>query len=246
MLLEAPLCLPTEVADLTERLEALDRRGESLLIVELENFFSSRIDFEYVCAFMLCANALAMWKTGSAVTRLLALTGDVKRQPPERLFSLCNHFRSLMQGGFARIDNTSVWIDALGIRPEAEPLDLRDFRRATRVFSAARVPPSEFSALSNAEWYFGFSPQETQGAVIGHFAYEAIGSHTVQIGHGGGTINVDFEDQLLSGPYQVLASRASNSYKIRIDFTAMKSPLPGDVAARYLDMLASLISSTEL
>jgi hypothetical protein len=194
-----PLCLDDEKDDLCRRLEAVDRGEETLLITEFVNFFGAELDLEYVVSFMLCANALAMWRTGQAVTRLLVLAGDVPTNTPDRLYAFANQFRFLMQGGYARIDKARVWMERLGVAPEFEPLDLRDFRRAVRVFSAARASPDQVRSLATAEWYFGFRAPDARDEEAGHFTYGAHGDQAVQVTCRETASVFAFEDRFSSG-----------------------------------------------
>jgi hypothetical protein len=237
----APLCLPNEKEALANRLKGVTHGGESLLVLEFENYFSSGLKLEYVVSFMLCVNALTMWKTGGAVTRLLVLAGDVSMQPSGQLYAFANQFRSLMQGGFARIDNATLWMEHLGINLDIEPLDFRDFRRAVRVFSAARVSPDEVPALAYAEWYFGFRMPGSRKEPQGHFNYDTIGSHSVRISNSEVSLNVEFEDRFSSGPCEILSSPSHSTYQVSVDLTGTRSPFSGETAARYLDVFSSLI-----
>ncbi len=241
---QVPLCLPTEITTLAKGLRGIGAHEESLLIVEIRNFFSSGLDLEYIVCLLLCVNALAMWKTGGAVTRLLVLSGDVSMQNAGRLYAFANQFRSLMQGGLARIDNAAAWIDYLGIHGDAEPLDFRDFRRAVRVFSAARMTPDNLPALASAEWFFGFQVNGPVGRSIGHFDYDVIGSHAVKISNAETAMSVNFEDHFTSGPCEILSSAAQSAYQISLDLTGRHTPFSGTDAARYLDVFSSLIGAT--
>jgi hypothetical protein len=250
-----PLCLEDEKDELALRLDAVDRGAETLLVTEFVNLFSSALDFEYVVSFMLCANALAMWRTGQAVTRLLVLAGDVPTNNPDRLYAFANQFRFLMQGGYARIDKARVWMERLGVAPEFEPLDLRDFRRAVRVFSAARASPDQVRSLASAEWYFGFhapaavpgsgepgaAPDSLAGAhahdnEAGHFAYRPLGDKAVQVTCRQATSTFEFEDRFSSGQCEILSSPARGLYKLSFDLSGVRSPPPGTAMARYLDV----------
>ena len=236
-----PLCLEDEKDELALRLEAVDRGAETLLVTELVNFFSSELDFEYVVSFMLCANALAMWRTGQAVTRLLVLAGDVPTNNPDQLYAFANQFRFLMQGGYARIDKARVWMERLGVAPEFEPLDLRDFRRAVRVFSAARASPDQVRSLASAEWYFGFRAPDARDEEAGHFAYRPLGDKAVQVTCREAVSTFEFEDLFSSGQCEILSSPARGLYKLSFDLTGVRSPLPGTAMARYLDVFSGLI-----
>ena len=236
-----PLCLEDEKDELTRRLDAVDRGDETLLVMEFTNFFSSGLDFEYVVSFMLCANALAMWRTGQAVTRLLVLAGDVPTNNPDRLYAFANQFRFLMQGGYARIDKARVWMERLGVAPEFEPLDLRDFRRAVRVFSAARASPDQVRSLASAEWYFGFHAPGVGDDEAGHFAYRPLGDKAVQVTCREAASTFEFEDRFSSGQCEILSSPARGLYKLSFDLTGVSSPLPGSAMARYLDVFSGLI-----
>lgn len=236
-----PLCLEDEKDELTRRLDSVDRGTETLLVTEFVNFFGSGLDFEYVASFMLCANALAMWRTGQAVTRLLVLSGDVPTHNPDRLYALANQFRFLMHGGYARIDKARVWMERLGVEPDFEPLDLRDFRRAVRVFSAARASPDQVRSLASAEWYFTFRAPGTQDDATGHFGYSPAGDQAVQVTCGETTSVFEFEDRFSSGQCEILSSPERGLYKLSFDLTGVRSPLPGTAMARYLDVFSGLI-----
>jgi hypothetical protein len=244
-LMQAPLSLPSENDALDRRLKGVMDGRESLLIITFSNFFSSGLDLEYVVSLMLCVNALTMWKTGGPVTRLLVLSGDIAMQGPSQLYGFANQFRSLMHGGFARIDNASLWMSRLGIDLEFESLDFRDFRRAVRVFSAARVSPDVVPALAHAEWYFGFRLPGSTRPEQGHFRYEVLGSHSVKIYDSAGSISVIFEDRFTSGPCEILSSPTQSAYQISIDFTGVRSPFPGPHAARYMDIFSSLVGAAQ-
>ena len=236
-----PLCLEDEKDELTRRLDAVDQGAETLLITEFVNFFSCGLDFEYVASFMLCANALAMWRTGRAVTRLLVLAGDVPTNNPDQLYAFANQFRFLMQGGYARIDKARVWMERLGVAPEFEPLDLRDFRRAVRVFSAARASPDQVRSLASAEWYFGFRTPEAPDDETGHFAYSGVGDQAVQVACREAASVFEFDDRFSSGQCEILSSPARGLYKLSFDLSDVRSPLPGTAMARYLDVFSGLI-----
>lgn len=236
-----PLCLEDEKDELARRLEAVEGGAETLLIMEFTNFFSSDLDFEYVVSFMLCANALAMWRTGQAVTRLLVLAGDVPTNNPDRLYAFANQFRFLMQGGYARIDKARVWMERLGVAPEFEPLDLRDFRRAVRVFSAARASPDQVRSLASAEWYFGFHTPGGRDDETGHFAYSPQGDKAVQVACREATSTFEFDDRFSSGQCEILSSPARGLYKLSFDLSGVSAPLPGTAMARYLDVFSGLI-----
>ena len=238
-----PLCLASEKEDLGRRLNAVKGGEESLLVLDFENFFSSGLDFQYICSIMLCANALTMWKTGGAVTRLLVLSGDVSMQGPGQIYGFANQFRSLMQGGYGRIDNAAVWMDQLGVSLDLEPLDLRDFRRAVRVFTAARVSPDQVRSLTNAEWYFGFRIPGARDVERGHFDYDVQGSHSIRIASGGGAMNIEFQDRFTSGPCEIMSSPRNGCYKLSLDLTGIRAPLSGSDAAKYLDVFSSLIGA---
>jgi hypothetical protein len=236
-----PLCLDDEKDELARRLESVDSGAETLLVTEFVNFFGADLDLEYVVSFMLCVNALAMWRTGQAVTRLLVLAGDVPTNNPDRLYAFANQFRFLMQGGYARIDKARVWMERLGVEPEFEPLDLRDFRRAVRVFSAARASPDQVRSLASAEWYFGFRAPDAHDDEAGHFTYSALGDQAVQVTCRRAASVFEFEDRFSSGQCEILSSPARGLYKLSFDLTGVRSPLPGTAMARYLDVFSGLI-----
>jgi hypothetical protein len=238
---QVPLCLPSERHFLADGLKNVSAGKESLLIIEFKNFFSSGLDLEYIVSFMLCVNALTMWKTAGAVTRLLVLSGDVSMQKAGNLYAFSNQFRSLIQGGLARIDNAASWIDHLGIRGDMEPLDFRDFRRAVRVFSAARMSPDNLPSLASIEWYFGFHMNGPHGRSIGHFDYDSLGSHSSKISNADGSLDVKFEDVFTSGPCEILSSSKQSAYKMSFDLSGVRAPLKGVDAARYLSVFSSLV-----
>ena len=239
-----PLTIPSENDDFSRRLTGFVARNETLLIVRFDNYFSSCLDLEYICALILSVNALAMWRTGGAVTRLLVLGGDVQMQPSTQIYAFANQFRSLMQGGFGRIDNAPVWLAKLGVQQDLEPLDLRDFRRAVRLFTAARISPEEVRSLTLAEWYFGFYMPGVHRVEQGHFQYEVFGSHSIKIRSSGGAVNLDFEDRFSYGPCEVLSSSGHAAYQLSIDLSGMRAPFEASQVARYLDIFASLVGAT--
>ena len=237
-----PICLPSEREALNARFQEIAAGQSSLLIVEIQNYFSASIDLKFIASLMLTVNALAMWKTCSPVTRLLVLSGDVSEQPLGMLYAFANEFRSLMDGGFGRIDNIKSWIDRLGISAEQEPVDLRDFRRAVRVFSAARLSPDDVPSLSHVEWYFAFASPIFGDPALGHCSYKPLGSQSARIANGENGLDLEFASRFNSGRCEILATDVRYpAYKVSLDLSGTHAPFDSTESVRYLTAFSGLI-----
>jgi hypothetical protein len=236
-----PMCLPSERKALVQRLEKVRLGQEMLFIAQLKNFFESGVSLRNILSLILCINAVAMWKSGRPVSRLLVLSGDRSMEGVELLFGFANEFRSLMQGGFAQIDNAPAWMKDAGITEENEPSEFRDFRRAVRVLSAARLTPSEVPGLARAEWHFGFDTRAPSRKSLGHFDYDVVGSHSIRITSDKTGFDVNFRDRFTSGHCEMLSAPSPRVYMISLDLTERDDPLSGGASARYLGMAAGLI-----
>jgi hypothetical protein len=236
-----PMCLPSERDLLVQRMREVQLGRQMLFIAQLKNFFESTVPLRKILSFILCINAVAMWKSGKPVNRLLVLSGDRSMEGAELLYGFANEFRSLMQGGFAQIDNAMVWMREAGISEETEPPAFRDFRRAVRVLSAARLSPSEVPGLSRAEWHFGFDSRALSRKSLGHFEYDIMGSHSVRIISDNVSFDVRFRDRYTSGHCEMFSSPSPQVYKISLDLTERDDPLNDTDSAHYLGMAAGLI-----